>query len=210
MKKKLQKVLLYILLIVVLFFFGAFLYLTVSVIAGYNDIVTTLDEKAIKSTNNEDELELALRGEVSPGNALVGVWSETTDLSVKNANHYQFFSSGKYNYRISDNECSNRNRGHSGTWSYDGATLVLTPQVSERIIGGKLVFANEPCVSEKTLENGVRQTVPYTQQVKEFRLPVSYCAEITSRSFCRIIRGTSYYRISNTPEHSLLAEEPTF
>ena len=139
---------------------------------------------------------------------IVGVWQNSSVMAAGWSTLYQFFPSGKYNYRVSSMQCSTRDIGHSGYWKIVGDAIQLTEISKTTIVGGNL-----ECGPSGGIMDGTVQTLKLTNDAK-IQLNTASCknAEVSYYS-CLAIDGSQFYQFSKDPTYnnvSDLPKEPTF
>ncbi len=139
---------------------------------------------------------------------LTGVWQTSPYMAAGWSTLYQFFPSGKYNYRISQMQCVTRDIGHSGYWTIAGSKIELTKITKTTIFGDNL-----GCGPSGGFMGGTIQTQKYeVTQTEELNLKP--CLQSESDHYaCLSINEQQFYKFSSDPSYgnsSDLWKEPIF
>lgn len=142
-------------------------------------------------------------------NDLVGVWQNSPVMAAGWDDRYQFFVSGKYNYRISSMQCSSRDLGHSGYWKIDGRKIQLTKVVEEIIVGGNL-----KCGPSGGILDGTSQIQKYPGDQTKETIIVDECDKPEVDHYdCLSFNDKDFYKFSEDPtdrNDGGLEKEPQF
>jgi hypothetical protein len=146
-------------------------------------------------------------------NYLIGIWQQGPVLGSGWDNRYQFFPSGTYNYRLSQGDCANRDKGHSGTWRVENNVLILSIQQKIVKTGGTVMGGSPVCSGGLEIQGATLATVKLqTPQIQ--RISLQQCAQTAVEHYpCITISRADYYRFSDDPTYgnsSDLDQEPTF
>ena len=145
---------------------------------------------------------------------MVGVWQNAPTMAAGWGTVYQFFPSGKFNYRISSMDCASRDRGYSGYWKLDQQNhLILTLVSNVHIVGGTENAAAGSCGTAFMIDGGKTKEENLSTQTTQ-AITLAQCQTNDSLAYgpkdCLSINGTRFYRFSDNPNDQELPGEPDF
>lgn len=140
---------------------------------------------------------------------IIGVWQDSPVMASGWADHYQFFASGKYNFRRNNMDCFDlRQSASSGYWKIEGDKILLTPIIDISYFGEEIspglgstcaLFTRQESIHSGLASTGIQPFSCSSDESESASYP------------CFRFGGVAYYRFSTDPTYnndSSLEQEP--
>ncbi len=139
---------------------------------------------------------------------ITGIWQDAPVLGSGWSGYYQFFASGKYNYRASSMQCTSRDLGNSGNWTLREGNIELTQITKTTVVGGNLECGPSGGIVDGTIQTQINPVVINST------LNVSQCTDNVGSPYpCLSFNSQKFYKYSIDPTYgndSGLQKEPNF